>query len=296
MAPQIITIANRKGGCGKTTTAVNISAGLALAGHKTCLVDIDGQCNATDALGINRQELEAAGKYSTADALLHAIPISEILVHISDRFKDNLYLAPSHPGLNSLPLLIGQMYFNLVQKKKITCSPAEFERSHITRLRESLSSLNDFDYVVLDTPPALGFHIASALAASQWLLIPVFADKDSLDALEALTNFSNDIIQSLNPSLDLVGVLLGNADPRTRITKQIHETLLATFGSEKLLFNTQISKSVRVAEARAFCQTIFEYEPKNKVASEFKALVRELTKRVDQITAYVQREVANSGR
>ena len=296
MAPQVITIANRKGGCGKTTTAVNISAGLALTGYKTCLVDIDGQCNATDALGVNRLELEAAGKYSTADALLHAVPMAELLVPISGRFKDNLYLAPSHPGLNSLPLLIGQMYFQLLQKKQISCSPDDFERTHIGRLRESVSSLKDFDYLVIDTPPALGFHIASALAASNWLLIPVFADKDSLDALEALTNFSNDIIQSLNPSLDLIGVLLGNADARTRINRQIHETLLATFGSEKLLFNTQISKSVRVAEARAFCQTIFEYEPKNKVASEFKALVRELTKRVEQITAFVQKEVANRGR
>jgi len=295
MSAQVITIANRKGGCGKTTTAVNLSAGLALAGYKTCLVDVDGQCNATDALGVNRAELEASGRYSTADALLHAVPAAEIVVPLPGRFKEKLWVAPSHPGLNSLPLLIGQMYFELVRKKKLSCSPDEFERAHIGRLRESLSALKDFDYLIIDTPPALGFHIASALVASDWVLIPVFADKDSLEALEALTNFSNDIIQTSNPALELVGVLLGNADSRTRINRQIHDTLEATFGSEKVLFKTQISKSVRVAEARAFTQTIFEYEPTNKVASEFKALVKELTKRVEQMRVFMQKEVVNRG-
>jgi chromosome partitioning protein len=253
MSRHTIAILNQKGGVGKTTTAINLAGYLVKAGKSVLLVDLDPQANATSGLGLNKDEIQP----SLYEVLLSQASVEEA---VRETKYTHLYILPTSPQLAAAEVeLVGQSQREL-------------------RLKEVLSGL-DYDYVLIDCPPALSLLTVNALAAADQVLIPVQAEYYALEGLSQLLAIVQQVRQSLNPSLDLLGVVVTMYDSRTTLSGQVVKELATHF--EGKLFETVVPRNVRLAEAPSHGKTIAEHDKWSKGARAYKQLAKEVMRRVD---------------
>jgi len=287
---QIIAFTNQKGGCGKTTTTVSLAAGLAREGHSVVVVDIDPQCNATDSFGLNRDELLADGHFTVADAYLGKRGLSNILIDFGERFKGRLFV-PGHRGLSTVPQrLESELHVSISKEEAGDLDADELRSEHRHRLKATIEELiGRVDFILIDTPPDLGFLMTSALIAADYFIIPVFPSGYDLKGLETLMKTAEKVQTRLNPKLRLLGVVLGNLDSTARLDTDIQEMLRAKFGEERV-FRTMISRSVKHREAPVYGKTIFEHAPGQAASNQFADLAGEIISRLAAPGRTVKRE------
>ena len=248
---KIICIANQKGGVGKTTTAVNLAACVAQLGQRVLLVDIDPQGNATSGLGFNKNKLEV----SVYDVLINDVDAAEA---IQDTMIDTLKLLPSRVELAGAEVEL----VNLLAREQ--------------RLKNALAPVRDqFDYIFVDCPPSLGLLTLNALTMADTLLVPIQCEYYALEGLSQLMNTVKLIRRSLNPKLEVEGVVLTMYDSRTNLSQQVVGEVKRFFRNK--VYNTIIPRSVRLGEAPSFGLPISLYAPKSTGAAAYLSLAEELT-------------------
>jgi len=247
---KIITICNQKGGTGKTTSAINIAAYLALAGKKTLLVDLDPQANATSGMGINKHNVQK----STYHILLEELELKDVLQTTA---VNNLMLAPSNLDLTGAEIeLVGAL-----------------GREH--RLKRALHKERDsFDFMLIDSPPSLGLLTINALCAADSVLIPVQCEYYALEGLTQLNNTIRLVKENLNPNLYIEGVLLTMADFRTNLTKEVIQEARKYF--KEKVFKTVIPRSIRLTEAPSFGKPVALYDKESIGAKKYEEVCKEL--------------------
>lgn len=254
MAAIIIAIANQKGGVGKTTTAVNLAAAFALKNHRTLLIDLDPQANSTLTF-FSPEEITG----SVYDVLADQRASVSQVVHPTK--VANLCLVPAK-------IALAKLEGNLV---------AQFDAPY--RLKDALGTAkNDFDLIVIDTPPALGIITVNALVAAHYLLVPIQASYYSLEGTDDLLETLERIRARPNPELQLLGVIVTLYDKRTNLARDIYKQVREVFGDK--VFKTVIGKNVRLEESPAYKETIFSFAPDSSGAAEYAQLAREVMQRV----------------
>jgi chromosome partitioning protein len=246
----IIAVLNQKGGVGKTTTAINLGAYLAKAGKKVLVVDFDPQGNATSGLGLGKENLET----TSYDILFKP---SEIATAIHETATPRLNVLPTNAGLAAAEV-------ELVQKP---------QRELL--LKKAIAGL-DYDYILIDCPPALGLLTINALTAADQLLIPVQAEYYALEGLSQLLSVMQRVRQALNTNLELLGVVVTMYNSRTSLSEQVYGELKKHFGDK--LFKTIIPRNVRLAEAPSFGKPVSEHDKWSKGARAYKQLAKEVIK------------------
>ena len=252
-AAKIIAIANQKGGVGKTTTSINLSASLAAARRRVLLVDIDAQGNATTGSGIDKETADP----NIYQVLLEDVPIADVVQRAKSSGYDvlpaNADLTAARVGLMELP-----------------------RREH--RLRRKIDAIrDDYDYILIDCPPALDMLTVNALVAAQTVLIPMQCEYFALEGLSDLVETIDAISRSANSELRLEGLLRTMVDPRNRLTREVSDQLIEHFGDR--VYRTIIPRNVRLAEAPSFGMPIFEYDRNSKGATAYLALAGEFIRR-----------------
>ena len=249
----VIAVVNQKGGVGKTTTAINLAAGIALQGFKTLLIDCDPQANTTAGLGVPRDEDRA----SVYDLLVGESTAKETIVPTE---IDGLSLIPGTKNM------IG------ANVELVGSDRREF------RLREALESVrNDFRFIFLDCPPALDLLTLNSLVAADRLLVPMQAEYFALEGISELMSTLDKVSSAFNEELGLEGVLLTMFDERTNLSQQVRENLRNFFGEK--LFATTIPRNIRLAEAPSHGKPVLLYDPRSRGAEAYQELALELLKR-----------------
>lgn len=248
---KIICIANQKGGVGKTTTAVNLSACLAEAGKKTLLVDMDPQGNATSGLGVR------AGKKTVYEALLGECPLESTL---EKTVQNQLFVAPGD----------------------IRLAGAELELANLSRreyrMRAALEAVKaQFDYLIIDCPPSLGLLTINALTAAQSVLVPIQCEYYALEGVTALMNTIQRVKKGLNPPLEIEGVALTMLDGRTNLGLQVVAQVKKHFKGK--VFATTVPRNVRLGEAPSHGLPIHLYDSRSTGAEAYRSLAQELIKK-----------------
>ena len=279
----VIAMTNQKGGCGKTTATVSLAVGFADEGYSVTVVDTDPQCNATDTFGVDRDQLAAEGRYTLADGYLSKRPARELQYDFGDRFGGRLTVIPGHRGISTVShRLDAQLQASIAGGEHSDLEADDIKNEHRFRLRQSLDSLRGTkDVILIDTPPDLGFLMTTALIASDWFIIPVFPSGYDLKGLEMLVRNVQKVQERYNPNLRLIGVLLGNADGRTKLDTDIHAMLVQKFGLDRV-FQTVIYRSVKHREATVYGQTIFEHAPGQQPAEQYRMLAREVAAKIER--------------
>lgn len=278
---QVMTFANQKGGCGKTSSTVSLAAAFAELGYSACIIDTDPQCNATETFGVTQDILKKEGRYTLADMYLSKKRALDCVYDFGDRFGKKLAVVPGNRGLNTVPpRLESEVQAQIATEEKSILDIDDLRKEHRVRLRKSIDSLRGvFDVVLIDTPPDLGFLMTTALIASDWFIIPVFPSGYDLRGLETLTQTVDKVRkQGYNSKLRLAGVLLGNYDRSAKLDSDIHGILKKRFG-EQLVFRTTIGRSVKHREATVYCRTIFEHVRGSPPSNQYLELASELINR-----------------
>ncbi len=248
---KIIAITNQKGGVGKTTSAINLTACLAEVGQRVLLIDLDPQGNSTSGLGMR------AGTNTVYEALMGRIPITACVVNTE---TPNLWVIPADIRLAGAELEL----VNLEQR--------EFRLKNVLKGMES-----EFDWVFIDCPPSLGLLTLNALVASQRVLIPIQCEYYALEGVTSLMNTINRVKQTFNPGLDIEGVLLTMLDGRTNLGLQVVDSVKKHFKSK--VFSTAIPRNVRLGEAPSHGVPIHVYDSKSIGADSYRQLAREIMDR-----------------
>lgn len=250
---KIISIANQKGGVGKTTTAINLSASLAKEGRKVLLVDADPQANASSGLGIDIRET----KQTVYECLVSQIDPIEA---VKPTTVDNLSVIPSHIDLVGAEIEM----LNMDNRENL--------------MKRMLANIKDnYDFVIIDCSPSLGLITVNALTASDSLIIPVQCEFFALEGIAKLLNTVKIIKSKLNTQLKIEGFLLTMYDSRLRLSQQVMEEVRHHFST--LVFNTVISRNVRLSEAPSHGMAAIEYDPYSKGAQNYMQLAKELLQR-----------------
>jgi chromosome partitioning protein len=248
---KIYALANQKGGVGKTTTAINLGAYLALGGMRVLLIDIDPQANSTSSLGFDKNNLPL----SIYDTLINKTPISEIIL-LTEHFC--LELVPSSPVLAGAEVEMVSL----------------LAREHLLR-KAVAPAVERFDYILIDCPPSLGLLTINALtAAADGVIIPVQCEYLALEGLTLLIHTINLVRDTLNPSLKIRGLLMTMYDARTNISKEVVEEVRKHFKDK--VFDILIPRNVRLSEAPSHGETILSYAPQSKGGLAYRSLAQEL--------------------
>lgn len=247
---KVIAIANQKGGVGKTTTSVNLSACLADLGKKVLLVDLDPQGNSTSGFGFDKTKI----KQSVYDILVNDIPVESVILRTE---IDNLMILPA----------------------TIQLAGAEIElvsiMSRETKLKRVLDKIKyDYEYVLIDCPPSLGLLTINALTAANSVLVPIQCEFYALEGLSQLMNTVTLVQKNLNPALSLEGVVLTMFDARTNLSIQVVDEVKNHFRHK--VYQTIIPRNVRLSEAPSHGQPVIRYDPKSKGAQVYFELAREV--------------------
>lgn len=250
---KILAIINQKGGVGKSTTAVNLSAALGAMGKEVLLVDLDPQGNATSGYGIDKRALDGC----VYNVLLGETPVEEVI------------LSCVAEGVDVLP-------------STISLAGAEVElvneMARENRLKSALGSLRGrYDYILIDCPPSLGLLTINALVAADKLLVPIQCEFYALEGVTKLLDSMKRVKTRLNPTLDIYGVLMTMYDGRTTLSRQVVEEVRSYFG--RLVFETLIPRTVKLSEAPSFGQPITLYDPSGKGAQSYMSLAKEVIAR-----------------
>jgi len=248
---KVIVIANQKGGVAKTTTSVNLAASLAEYKQKVLLIDLDPQGNASSGLGVEKNQIE----YSIYDVLVNHVPIDKITI----KLNQNLHIAPA----------------------KVELAGAELELvsviSRETRLKNALEEAREqYDYLIIDTPPSLGLLTLNALTAADSYLVPIQCEYYALEGVSQLLNTINLVQKNLNPKLQMEGILMTMYDNRTNLSNQVVDDVKEAFKDK--VFKTIIPRNVRLSEAPSFGQAIIDYDRRSKGAETYLALAKEVMK------------------
>lgn len=254
---KVISIANQKGGVGKTTTAINLAASLAAVEHPTLVIDIDPQSNTTSGLGIDTKTVTN----SVYEIMIGSTDINDTIRQTELDFLD---LVPSH--------------INLVGAEIEMIDREERERI----LKKAIESVRDkYDFVIIDCPPSLGLLTINALTASNSIVIPVQCEYFALEGLGQLLNTIKIVRQHLNPDLEIEGVLLTMYDTRTRLSNQVAEEVKRYFDDR--VFKAVIARNIRLAEAPSFGKPALLYDSTSKGSKNYLALAREIIKKNKKI-------------
>jgi chromosome partitioning protein len=250
----ILVVANQKGGVGKTTTAVNLSASLAATKRKVLMVDLDPQGNATMGSGVDKYDLI----YSLYDVLVGRCEPQDAIVVSETSGYDVL---PSNSDLTAAEIEL------------ISMTDREI------RLKQALSKvLGNYDYIIIDCPPSLSMLTINAMAAAQYVLIPMQCEYYALEGVSELLKTIKKVKQSLNPDLNISGVLRTMYDPRNSLTKDVTEQLQKHFGDK--MYSTVIPRNVRLAEAPSHGLPVLKYDKSSKGSMAYLALAGEVNRRL----------------
>lgn len=256
---KIISLANQKGGVGKTTTSINLSASLAVLGKRVLLIDLDPQGNTTTGVGINKGEIEN----SIYDVLIDHCKIEEAIV--KTKYK-NLYVLPATINLAGLDI-------ELIEKSQLD---SNFQKGE--QLKKHLIDIKDsFDYILLDCPPSLGLITTNALTAANSIIIPVQCEYLALEGITQLIKTIRLAQKSINPTLDIEGVLLTMYDSRTNASFEVVQEIRKFF--KEKVYNTLIPRLVRLTEAPSHGKPIIAYDPKSRGSEAYLSLAKEVIKR-----------------
>lgn len=248
----VIAVLNQKGGVGKTTTAINLAAYLAKAGHRVLVVDSDPQGNATSGLGFDKASLNLT---------LYDVLFSNVSKH----------KATQKHKIDGLELLPANRHLAGAEVELVNHPRREF------LLKDLLADLN-YDFIIIDSPPSLGLLTVNSLAAATDVIIPVQAEYYALEGLGQLLSVYQQVRQAINPDLNLLGVITTLYDSRNSLSEQVRLELAKHFGDK--LFSTVVPRSVRLAEAPSFGRTIDEHDALSKGAEAYKSLAKEMQERL----------------
>jgi chromosome partitioning protein len=247
---RVIAVVNHKGGVGKTTTAINLGAWLALSGHRVLVVDLDPQANATTGLGVDPRRVSN----NVYHILVDSTPVEDAIEPTAVR---NLYCVPSTIDLAGAEIELVTLF------------------SREMRLRKALASLDgEFDFILIDCPPSLGLLTVNSLAAATEVIVPIQCEYYALEGLGQLLKNVNLIQTNLNPDLRLCGIVLTMYDGRTRLSEQVANEVRSHFPGK--VFHTVIPRSVRLSEAPSFGQPVALYDPKSRGSIAYEDLAAEV--------------------
>ncbi len=250
----VIAVTNQKGGVGKTTTTINLGSYLARAGHTVLLVDLDPQGNATSGLAINKAGLEQKTMYELLRGEATAVQI------VLPTAQKNMFILPTNTELAASEVEL------------VAADSREFV------LKKALANLT-YDYILIDCPPSLSLLTINALTAADKVLIPVQTEFYALEGLGQLIDVVQRVRGSVNPHLELLGLIMTMYDARTSLSGAVKDELLKHFGDK--VFETAIPRNIRLAEAPSFGKTIAEHDKWSKGARAYKVLAREVQERIN---------------
>lgn len=252
-SPIVIAVTNQKGGVGKTTSSINLSYCLAKSGKSVLLIDFDPQGNASSGLGIDKND----PRLTILDVVQKNVPLKNAIIETD--FK-RLHLVPATPQLANAEVEL-----------------AKSER-RFTRLKHAIADCEGYDYIIIDSPPSLSLLTVNGLIAAKYVLLPVQAEFYALEGLGQLLETMQLVRKGMNPTLELIGVLVTMMDTRTTLSNQVHAEIKKHFPGK--VFETAIPRNIRVAEAPSHGLPVGAYDRWSKGARAYKAVAKEVVNRV----------------